>query len=264
MTRRAPLLVMLVVAIAAQGCRPVAPAGLPRDPGQALHALSVLEQPERFALSGRLRTAIAGVELDLGLSMLVDGDAARLDIDLPFGGRAMTVVLGADGSVLCTTISSELAYYSDDAGDLARVILGDWADARDLVDVLTGRLPSSFEGDVTWHRRGSRSLLSLALPGGRTALCDAHRKPTRLREMLLMADDESLQGHATWNDWRETDGYWFPENIRLSASQRLGNLHVIVRHVDLDPSPRAGAFDTTPPETGHQPFDDLLQGMQRE
>ncbi len=264
MRRHAPLLVMLAVVVTVQGCRPVAPAGLPRDPGQALHALSVLDHPDRYSLTGRLRTAIAGVELDLGLSLLVDGDAARLDIDLPFGGRAMTLVLGEDGSVLCTTIGSELAFYSDDADDLAQVLLGDWADARSIVDVLTGRLPASFGGDVTWHRRGNRSLLSLALPGGRTALCDAHRRPTRLREMLLLAEDESLQGHATWNDWRETGGYWFPENVRLTASQRLGNLHVVVRHVDLAPSPAAGAFDTTPPDAGHQPFDDLLKGMQRE
>lgn len=264
MRRHTPLMVLLAVVVSVQGCRPTAPAGLPRDPGQALHALSVLEQPDRFALSGRLRTAIAGVEIDLGLNLLVDGDAARLDIDLPFGGRAMTVVLGVDGSVLCTTIGSELAFYSDDAGDLAQVLLGDWADARALVDVLTGRLPESFGGEVTWHRRGSRSLLSLALPGGRTALCDAHRKPSRLREMLLMAEDETLQGHATWNDWSETDGYWFPGDVRLTASKRLGNLHVIVRHVDLDPSPSAGAFDTTPPDAGHLPFDEFLQGMQRD
>ena len=264
MRRHAPLLVMLAVVVAVQGCRPVAPPGLPRDPGQALHALSALEHPDRYSLTGRLRTAIAGVELDLGLSLLVDGDAARLDVDLPFGGRAMTIILGEDGSVLCTTIGSELAFYSDDADDLAQALLGDWADARALVDVLTGRLPASVDGDVTWHRRGNRSLLSLALPGGRTALCDTHRRPTRLREMLLLAEDESLQGHATWNDWRETDGYWFPENVRLTASQRLGNLHVVVRQVDLDPSPAAGAFDTTPPDAGHQPFDDLLKGMQRD
>jgi hypothetical protein len=262
--RRAPLWVLLTLVFVVQGCRPTAPAGLPRDPGQALHALSALDHPERFSLTGRLRTAIAGVELDLGLVLLVDGDAARLEIDLPFGGRAMTVVLGEDGSVLCTTIGSELAFYSEDGGELARVLLGDWADARALVDILTGRLPASFDGDVTWHRRGRRSLLSLALPGGRTALCDVHRRPTRLREMLLMGEDESLQGHATWNDWSETDGYWFPENIRLTASQRLGNLHVIIRRIDLDPSLSAGAFDTTPPEAGHQPFDELLQGMQRD
>lgn len=259
MRRRTPLLLLIALTVAMQSCRPVPPTGLPRDPTQALHTLAAADLPARFALSGRLRTAIAGVDLDLGLQLLVAGEAARLDIDLPFGGRAMTVVLGEDGSVLCTTISAELAYYSQDADDLARVLLGDWAEASALVDVLTGRLPASFDGDVAWHRRGKRNLLALSLPAGRVALVDSHRRPRRLRELLLLAEDDTLQGHATWDDWTETEGVWFPGQVRLSASDRVGSLHVIVRNVDLAPSVREGVFDTTPPTEGYQAFDDLLK-----
>ncbi len=259
MRHLSPLLLLVALAIALPGCRPVSPTGLPRDPGQALHTLAAGDLPGSFSLSGRLRTAIAGVDLDLGLLLLVSGESARLEIDLPFGGRAMTVVLGEDGSVLCTTLSAELAYYSEDADELARVLLGEWAEASDLVDVLTGRLPTSFGGDVAWHRRGNRNLLALSLPAGRVALVDSHRRPKRMRELLLLAEDETLQGHGTWDDWTETEGVWFPGQVRLTASDRVGSLHVIVRHVDLAPRVRDGSFDTTPPDEGYQAFDELLR-----
>ena len=251
---------MLAAMAVTSGCRPVPPAGLPREPSQALHALGDVDLPDRFSLSGRLRVAIAGVDLDLGLQLQVVGTAARLDIDLPFGGRAMSVVLGTDGTVLCTTIQSDATYYSNSADDLARVLLGEWADASALVAVITGRLPASFDGEVTWQRRGKRSMLALSLPAGRTALCDAHRRPPRLRELLLLEADESLQGHATWDGWHEVDDYWFPGEVKLSASRRVGNLHVIIRHVDLDPTVATDAFDTTPPVEGYSPFDELLKG----
>ena len=240
------------------GCRPVAPAGLPRDPGEALALLSSADRPRSFSMTGRLRTQLSGVTLDMGLRLIRDTDgSARLDLELPFGGTAMTLVVARDGAVLCTTAVDGLAYFSEDGDQLARGLLGEWAHASVLVDVLTGRLPATIRGEARWERHDSKSLLALPLPDARRALVETERRPTRLHEILLLGADDATVATATWDSWNEVNGYWFPGEIALRLPGKIGEIDVEIREVLVEPDLDPGQFDISPPP-GCRPLGDLL------
>ena len=248
----------LVLLLLWVGCRPLPPAGLPRDPGEALVTLSNVARPATFILSGRLRTNLAGVDLDLGLTLTAQQNgSARLDVALPFGGYALSIVLDDNGGVLCRTIKNDVVYFSADANGLARGLAGPWADAASLIEIFTGKLPRGIDSDATWERRDSRIMLALSLPDEKRALFDTHARPTMLSQMLLLRLDGSVLASATWNDWTEMEGYWFPRRITLRFSGDLANIDVEIRSLDTSRELDPGMFDTSPPDV-YQPFEELF------
>ena len=255
MSTRGLWLVLLLLWV---GCRPLPPSGMPRDPGQAMVTLSNVARPATFILSGRLRTNLAGVDLDLGLTLTAQQDGgARLDVALPFGGYALSIVLDDDGGVLCRTIKNDVVYFSADADGLAQGLAGSWAHAASLVDLFTGKLPPGIDTDAQWERRDSRHMLSLALPDEKRALFDTHQRPAMLRQMLLVRADGSVLASATWNDWAEMEGYWFPRRIALRFFGKFANIDVEIRSLDTVREIDPATFDASPPDT-YRPFEDLF------
>jgi len=226
-------------------------------------ALSNVTRPDAFTLSGRLRTNLAGVDLDLGLTLMVlQGGSARLDVALPFGGYALSIILDDAGGVLCRTIRDDVVYFSADGDGLAQNLVGSWAHAASLVDLFTGKLPHDIDADALWERRDSRNMLALALPDGRRALFDTHTRPTMLRQMLLVRPDGSVLAAATWDEWAEMEGYWFPREITLRFTGDLASIDVEIRTLDTERAMDPATFDTSPPDA-YQPFEDLFGSADR-
>ncbi len=251
-------LLTLTLLILVQGCRPVPPRGLPRDPGEALATLGALPRPSTFALEGRLRAAIAGIELDMGLSVVAQDGNARMDVDLPFGGRALTLIIDRKGGVLCVIGANSRSYFSPDADDLAREIVGPWAQASLVLDVFTGRLPGGVEGDARWERGEGRSPLGLGLPDGRRARLDTFSGPARLRSLELRGADGLVLATARWETWSEIDGYWFPGEIEFEAPGRMEGIRVEVRSVDTAPVLDDDLFDLSTPPLDAEPIEVLF------
>jgi len=209
-------------------------------------------------LTGRLRTNLAGVDLDLGLTLIAQQDgSARLDVALPFGGYALTFILDDDGGVLCRTIRHDVVYFSADGDGLAQGFAGPWAHAAALVDLFTGKLPRDIDAEPKWERRDSRSMLALPLPHDKRALFDTHPRPAMLRQMLLVRTDGSVLASATWDEWTEMEGYWFPREIALRFTGDLADIDVEIRSLDTDRDIDPSTFDTSPPDA-YQPFEDLF------
>jgi hypothetical protein len=256
--RRAGLLILSLVLATVLGCRPVPPRGMPRDPGEALTGLAALPLPDSFSLNGRLRAAIAGIELDMGLAVVAQGGNARLDVDLPFGGRALTLIIDAGGGVLCAIGANSRSYFSPDADQLAREIVGGWARASLVLDIFSGRLPAGVEGDARWERGEGRSLLGLGLPDGRRARLETLSAPPRLRALELRGADGLVIATARWDGWTREGDYWFPAEIEFEAPGRMDAIRVEIREFVVDPDVDPEMFDLSTPPLDAQPIEALF------
>ncbi len=243
--------------LCSSGCRPGTHPGLPSNPDDLLASLVELDRPPEFALEGRLRTALGGVDMDLGLALATDADGnARVDLDYPFGGRALTLLLLQDGRLFGHL--AERVIYSPDAEDTVHALLGPWASSSLLVDLLVGRVPRGFDGALTWERWNDDPMLGLHLANGACAMFAVIKHPARLDRMVLLDGESNVIARATWRRWTQIDGYWFPGDIDLAIPGRMEDLSVTVRRVDTSPDHAPDLFDCPETNGGSVTFESLL------
>ncbi len=253
------LSILLVLLVGATSCRPVPPRGLPRDPGQALSSTRALERPVQIQVEGRFRTELGGIAMDLGMAMLADRVGnARVDLDYPFGGRAMTLNLSEGGALLGTAPGSDRVLFTPDVAPLMSGALGEEARTAQVVDLLLGRLPEGFEGEVSWERRERQTVLAVRMDDGRVAILGLEGSPAHLERMTILDADEGIVATASWSDWAEFEGYWLPASVELTFPGALAPISMSFRQVDTAPEVPTGAYEIAAPEGDYQPFESLL------
>jgi hypothetical protein len=261
-TRHTRLGLLLGLLAALVGCRPVPPRGLPQDPGEALSSVQALDRPSQLRVRGRFRVAISGIAMDFGVDLLADRRGnARVDLDYPFGGRAMTIVLSEDGALLGEAHGLDLVLFTPDAGSLMGRVVGPDADASQLIDLLLGRLPGGFRGQVTWERREQHTVLAMEMYEGRRALFDLEQSPARLERMVLEDGDQGVLATASWGDWRETEGFWIPGDVELDVPSSIGLVSLSVREIQTAPEVTAETYRVEPPAGDYKPFESLFESL---
>ncbi|MDP7111982.1 MAG: hypothetical protein QGH45_08455 [Myxococcota bacterium] len=262
MIRHTRLALLAALLACLPGCRPIPPRGLPQDPGEALSSIQALDRPTQLRVRGRFRVAISGIAVDFGVDLLADRRGnARVDLDYPFGGRAMTLVLSEDGALLGEAHGLDLVLFTPDAGSLMGRVAGPNADASQLVDLLLGRLPGGFDGRVTWERREQHTVLAMEMHGGRRALFDLEQAPVRLQRMVLEDGDKGVLATATWTDWRETEGIWMPSDVELDVPGSIGLVSLNVREIQTAPEVSAETYRVEPPTGDYKPFESLFESL---
>lgn len=258
--RRGPALALLLAAVLpVSGCRPIRVGGLPSNPEQLYEALTAMECPGEVHVSGRLRTAVGGVEMNLGMDLLTDcAGNARLDLSYPFGGRAASLVLQEDRALLGTAGGQRLVLYTPDAGDLVQRWVGGWAEPSMLIDLLLGRVPASFDGAMAWAEHDDERMLAMELDGANTALLGVDRRPTRLRRLVVLDPDRGEVAAARWDEWAEVDGAWYPTVIELQMPDPVGRLEVQVEAFERNPVVIPDAYRVSPPESEYLTFEQLF------
>ncbi len=262
MSRRLPAATLLVVLATVVACRPVPPRGLPQDPGDALSSVQALDRPSQLRVLGRFRVAIAGIAMDFGVDLLADRRGnARVDLDYPFGGRAMTLVLSEDGALLGEAHGLDLVLFTPDAGSLMGRVVGPGATASQLVDLLLGRLPGGFEGQVTWERLEQSTVLAMEMHEGRRALFGLERSPTRLERMVLEDGDHAVLATASWGDWKQAEGYWIPGDVALDVPDSIGLVTLSVREIQTSPEVGAETYRVEAPDGEYKSFETLFEAL---
>ncbi len=258
--KRALLVTTSLIALTGLGsCRPVPPRGLPQDPGEALSSLQGLQRPVQLQLLGRFRAEISGIAMDFGVDLLADERGnARIDLDYPFGGHALTLILSEEGALLGTAHGLGLVLFTADASPLMARVLGAEAGASLMVDLLLGRLPRSLDGEVTWERRGQQTMLAMRIDDGRRALFELERRPARLNRMVVLDNEQAIVATASWGEWSEVEGYWIPGAVELDVPGSIGVVTLSVREVDTAPEVSPQAYELVPPQGEYQSFESLL------
>lgn len=257
--RYTPGLALLAALLAVLGCKPIRTGGLPSSPEQLFSSLSALERPGDVHISGRLRTAIGGVDMNLGMDLITDGAGnARLDLSYPFGGRAASLVLQDNLGLLGTAGGKRLVLYTADATSLVHRWFGGWSQPSMVVDLLLGRVPGSFEGSMAWAEHADHKMLAMELDGDNVALIAVHRRPTRLRQLVLLDDQREEIATANWEEWSEVDGYWFPTEIHLRMPPPLGEIEVQIEAFEVNPAVIPDVYRVEPPRTEYLTFEELF------
>lgn len=221
--------------------------------------MRALDRPEQIHVEGRFRTELGGIAMDFGMAMLADRlGNARVDLDYPFGGRAMTLNLSAEGALLGTAQGLDRVLFTPDVAPLMAGALGPEARTAQVVDLLMGRLPEGFDGEVSWVRRERETVLAIRTEDGRVALMGLDRSPARLERLVILDADEGVVAIASWSDWSEFEGYWIPGLVQLELPGSMGPISLSFRQVDTAPDVPVGTYDLVTPEGDYEPFESLL------
>jgi len=257
--RYTPGLALLAALLAVLGCKPIHTGGLPSSPEQLFSSLSALERPGDVHISGRLRATIGGVEMNLGMDLITDGaGSARLNLSYPFGGHAASLVLQDNLGLLGTAGGNKLVLYSPDAASLVSRWFGDWAQPSMVVDLLLGRVPSTFEGSMAWAEHADRRMLAMELDGDNMAMLAVHRHPTRLRQLVLLDEQREEIAAASWEEWSKVDGYWFPAEIHLRMPPPVGDIEVQIEAFEINPAVIPDVYRVEPPRMEYLSFEELF------
>jgi len=251
----------LALMLMTPGCRPLRIGGLPAQPEQLFTELAALESPSQVHMVGRLRTEIGGVEMNLGMELLTDGRGnAKMELSYPFGGRAATLVLQEDQRLLAIASGERLVLYTPGAAELLQGWVGEWARPAMIVDLMLGRVPAGFQGEMAWDDdHGDQRMLAVALDGGHSALLSVQRRPQALQQLLLEDAGGAQIASASWDGWLEVEGYLYPTDIRLEMPDPVGSVALTIESIVIDPAVVSDTYQATPPRPGYMSFEELFE-----
>ena len=155
----------------------------------------------------------------------------------------------------------DLVLFTPDAGSLMGRVVGPGATASQLVDLLLGRLPGGFEGQVTWERLEQSTVLAMEMHEGRRALFGLERSPTRLERMVLEDGDHAVLATASWGDWKQAEGYWIPGDVALDVPDSIGLVTLSVREIQTSPEVGAETYRVEAPDGEYKSFETLFEAL---